>query len=146
MIGRSGAWQTAPAVRGTKGVHVMRIGTFTIELNLVTILTLIALVLSIIEVIRTWGVVTRPLAFAVLVLVVLQLLWLLGLIGLPGGAEFRKANIWLAIVDAALIPMTVALAGFAIGRKTVPIASAIGLIVFVQFLIVSGIVQVTGLV
>jgi hypothetical protein len=146
MSGRSGARQTAPAVRGTKGVHVMRIGTFTIELNLVTILTLIALVLSIIEAIRTWGVVTRPLAFAVLVLVVLQLLWLLGLIGLPGGAEFRKANIWLAIVDAALIPMTVALAGFAIGRKTVPIASAIGLIVFVQFLIVSGIVQVTGLV
>src|SRR6266545_696831 len=77
---------------------VMRIGSLTLDLNLVTILTLIALVLSVIEVIRTWGVVTRPLAFAVLVLVVLQLLWLLGLIGLPGAAEFRNLNIWLAIV------------------------------------------------
>jgi hypothetical protein len=124
----------------------MHIGTLTLELNLVTILTMIALVLSIIEVIRTWGVVTRPLAFAVLVLVVLQLLWLLGLIGLPGAPEFRTARIWLAILDAALIPISIALAGFAIGRKTVPIASAIGLVVFVQFLIVTGIVQVTGFV
>jgi hypothetical protein len=124
----------------------MRIGTLTLELNLVTILTLITMVLSIIELIRTWGVVTRPLAFAVLVLVVLQLLWLVGLIGLPGAPEFRTTKIWLAILDAALIPMSVALAGFAIGRKTVPIASAIGLVVFVQFLIVTGIVQVTGLV
>jgi hypothetical protein len=124
----------------------MRIGTLTLELNLVTILTLITMVLSIIELIRTWGVVTRPLAFAVLVLVVLQLLWLVGLIGLPGAPEFRMTKIWLAILDAALIPMSVALAGFAIGRKTVPIASAIGLAVFVQFLIVTGIVQVTGLV
>jgi hypothetical protein len=124
----------------------MRIDALTLELNLVTVLTVITLVLSIIEVIRTWGVVTRPLAFAVLVLVVLQLLWLLGLIGLPGGPEFRKTNIWLAIIDAALIPMSVALAGFAIGRKTVPIASAIGLLAFVQFLIVSGMVQVNGLV
>jgi hypothetical protein len=124
----------------------MRIGSLTLELDLVTILTLIALVLSIIEVIRTWGVVTRPLAFAVLVLVVLQLLWLLGLIGLPGAPEFRTVRIWLAILDAALIPISIALAGFAIGRKTLPIASAIGLVVFVQFLIVTGIVQVTGLV
>jgi hypothetical protein len=124
----------------------MRIGTLTLDLNLVTILTVIALVLSIIEVIRTWGVVTRPLAFAVLVLVILQLLWLVGLIGLPGAPEFRTARIWLAILDAALIPISVALAGFAIGRKTVPIASAIGLVAFVQFLIVTGIVQVTGLV
>jgi hypothetical protein len=124
----------------------MHIGTLTLELNLVTILTMIALILSIIEVIRTWGVVTRPLAFAVLVLVVLQLLWLLGLIGLPGAPEFRTARIWLAILDAALIPISIALAGFAIGRKTVPIASAIGLVVFVQFLIVTGIVQLTGFV
>jgi hypothetical protein len=124
----------------------MRIDALTLELNLVTSLTLLILVLSSIEVIRTWGVVTRPLAFAVLVLVVLQLLWLLGLIGLPGAPEFRKTNIWVAIIDATLIPMSVALAGFAIGRKTVPIASAIGLFAFVQFLIVSGIVQVTGLV
>ena len=124
----------------------MHIGALTLELNLVTILTVITLVLSIIEVIRTWGVVTRPLAFAVLVLVVLQLLWLVGLIGLPGAPEFRTTKIWLAILDAALIPMSVALAGFAIGRKTVPIASAIGLVVFVQFLIVTGIVQVTRLV
>jgi hypothetical protein len=124
----------------------MRIGTLTLEFNLVTILTLILFVLSVIEVIRTWGVVTRPLSFAVLVLVVLQLLWLLGLIGLPGAPEFQQTNIWLAIVDAALIPMSVALAGFAIGRKTVPIASAIGIFAFVQFLIASGIVHVTGLV
>jgi hypothetical protein len=124
----------------------MRIGTLTLELNLVTILTLILFVLSVIEVIRTWGVVTRPLSFAVLVLVVLQLLWLIGLIGLPGAPEFQKTNIWLAMVDATLIPMSIALAGFAIGRKTVPIASAIGLFAFVQFLIVSGIVRVTGLV
>jgi hypothetical protein len=124
----------------------MRIGTLTLELNLVTILIVITLVLSIVELIRRWGVVTRPLAFAVLVLVVLRLLWLLGLIGLPGAPELRKTNIWLAILDAALIPRSVALADFAIGRKTVPIATALGLIVFVQFLIVTGIVQVRGLV
>jgi hypothetical protein len=124
----------------------MRIGALTLELNLVTILTVVTLVLSIIEVIRTWGVVTRPLAFAVLVLAVFQLLWLLGLIGLPGAPEFRATTIWLAILDAALIPMSIALAGFAIGRKTVPIASAIGLVAFVQFLIVTGIVHVTGFV
>jgi hypothetical protein len=124
----------------------MRIGALTLELNLVTILTVVTLVLSVIEVIRTWGVVTRPLAFAVLVLVVFQLLWLLGLIGLPGAPEFRSTTIWLAIFDAALIPMSIALAGFAIGRKTVPIASAIGLVAFVQFLVVTGIVHVTGFV
>ena len=124
----------------------MQIGSLRLELNLVTILTLVMLVLSVIEVIRTWGVVTRPLSFAVLLLVVIQLLWLLGLIGFPGSQEFNKASIWLAIVDAAIVPMTVALAGFAIGKRTVPIASAIGLLAFVQFLIVSGIVQVTGLV
>ena len=124
----------------------MRIGTFTLELNLITILTILILVLSIIEVIRTWGVVTRPLAFAVLVLVVLQLLWLLGLLGLPGAPEFQKTSVWLALVDAVLIPISIALAGFAIGRKTVPIASAIGLFAFVQFLIITGIVHVTGLV
>jgi hypothetical protein len=124
----------------------MQIGSLRLELNLVTILTLIALVLAIVEVVRTWGVVTRPLSFAVLALVILQLLWLLGVIGFPGSAEFNNANIWLAIVDAAIIPISVALAGFAIGKKTVPIASAIGLIAFIQFLVVSGIVRVTGLV
>lgn len=124
----------------------MQIGSLRLELNLVTILTLVMLVLSVIEVIRTWGVVTRPLSFAVLLLVVLQLLWLLGLLGLPGSQEFSRISVWLAIVDAAIIPMSVALAGFAIGKRTVPIASAIGLLAFVQFLIVSGIVQVTGLV
>jgi len=124
----------------------VQIGSLRLDLNLVTILTLLILVLSIVEVIRTWGVVTRPLSFAVLALVVLQLLWLLGVIGFPGSPEFENANIWLAIADAAIIPMSVALAGFAIGKKTVPIASAIGLIAFVQFLIVSGIVRVTGIV
>ena len=124
----------------------MQIGSLRLDLNLVNILTLIILVLSVVEVIRTWGVVTRPLSFAVLVLSVIQLLWILGLIGFPGSREFAKLNIWLAILDAAIIPMTVALAGFAIGRRTAPIASAIGLLAFVQLLIVTGIVQVTGLV
>ncbi|MBK9712258.1 MAG: hypothetical protein IPO81_13200 [Kouleothrix sp.] len=123
----------------------MQIGSLRLDLNIVTILTLITLVLSIVEVIRTWGVVTRPLSFAVLALVVLQVLWLLGVIGFPGSSQFASPNVWLAIVDAALIPMSVALAGFAIGKKTVPIASAIGLLAFVQLLIVSGIVRVTGL-
>src|SRR5947208_151092 len=124
----------------------MQIGSLRLELNLVNILTLVMLVLSVIEVIRTWGVVTRPLSFAVLLLLVIQLLWLLGILGFPGSQDFRKANIWLAITDAAIVPMTVALAGFAIGKRTVPIASAIGLLAFVQFLIVTGIVRVTGLV
>ena len=124
----------------------MQIGSLRLELNLVNILTLVMLVLSVVEAIRTWGVVTRPLSFAVLLLLVIQLLWLLGILGFPGSQDFRKASIWLAITDAAIVPMTVALAGFAIGRRTVPIASAIGLLAFVQFLIVSGIVRVTGLV
>lgn len=124
----------------------MQIGSFRLELNIVTILTLLMLVLSIVEVIRTWGVVTRPLSFAILVIIVLQLLWLSGVLGLPGSEEFRRINVWLAIVDAAIIPMSVALAGFAIGKRTVPVASALGLLAFVQFLIVSGIVRVTGLV
>src|SRR4051794_21673300 len=124
----------------------MQIGSFRLELNIVTILTLLMLVLSIVEVIRTWGVVTRPLSFAILVIIVLQLLWLSGVLGLPGSEEFRRINVWLAIVDAAIIPMSVALAGFAIGKRTVPIASVLGLLAFVQFLIVSGIVRVTGLV
>jgi hypothetical protein len=124
----------------------MQIGSLRLDLNLVNILTLIILVLSVVEVIRTWGVVTRPLSFAVLVLSVIQLLWILGLLGFPGSRDFAKLNIWLAILDAAIIPMTVALAGFAIGRRTAPIASAIGLLAFVQLLIVTGIVQVTGLV
>jgi len=125
----------------------MQLGSLKLELNMVTILTLLMLVLSVIEVIRTWGVVTRPLSFAVLVFVVLQLLWLLGVLDwFPGSADFRRLNVWLAIVDAAIIPMSVALAGFAIGKRTVPIASAIGILAFVQFLIVSGIVQVTGLI
>jgi hypothetical protein len=123
----------------------MQIGSLRLELNIVTILTLVTLVLSIIEVIRTWGVVTRPLSFAVLALVVLQVLWLLGIVGFPGSAEFANRNVWMAIIDAALIPMSVALAGFAIGKRTVPIASAIGILAFVQFLIVSGIVRVDGL-
>src|SRR5215212_4876438 len=106
----------------------MQIGSLRLELNIVTILTLVMLVLSVIEVVRTWGVVTRPLAFAVLVLLVLQVLWLLGLLGLPGAQEFRQMRIWLALVDAAIVPMSVALAGFAIGKRTVPIASAIGLL------------------
>ena len=124
----------------------MQTGSLRLDINDVTILTLVALVLSVVEVIRTWGVVTRPLSFAVLVLVVLQILWLLGVIGFPGSSEFANRNIWLAIVDAALIPMSVALAGFAIGKRTVPIASAIGILAFVQLLIVSGIVRVDGLV
>src|SRR5215216_3745707 len=124
----------------------MQIGSLRLDLNLVSILTLIIVVLSVVEVIRTWGVVTRPLSFAVLVISLIQLLWMLGLIGFPGSTEFAKLNIWLAILDAAIIPMTVALAGFAIGRRTAPIASAIGLLAFVQLLIVSGIVRVTGLV
>jgi len=124
----------------------MRIGSLSLDLNLVSILTLIMLVLSVVEVIRTWGVVTRPLAFAVLVLSAIQVLWLLGLIGFPGSREFASLNIWLAIIDAAVIPMTVALAGFAIGKRTAPLASAIGLLAFVQLLIVSGIVRVTSLV
>jgi len=125
----------------------MQLGSLRLELNMVTILTLLMLVLSVIEVIRTWGVVTRPLSFAVLVFVALQLLWLLGVLDwFPGSADFRRLNVWLAIVDAAIIPMSVALAGFAIGKRTVPIASAIGILAFVQFLIVSGIVQVTGLI
>lgn len=122
----------------------MQIGSLRLELNLVNILTLVMLVLSIIEVIRTWGVVTRPLSFAILILLVLQLLWILGILGFPGSQAFANLNVWLAIVDAAIIPMSVALAGFAIGKRTVPIASAIGLLAFVQFLIVSGIVRVTG--
>ena len=124
----------------------MQIGSLRLELNLVNILTLVMLVLSIIEVIRTWGVVTRPLSFAILILLVLQLLWILGLLGFPGSQAFANLNVWLAIIDAAIIPMSVALAGFAIGKRTVPIASAIGLLAFVQFLIVSGIVRVTGFV
>ena len=124
----------------------MQIGSLHLDINVVTILTLVALVLSVVEVIRTWGVVTRPLSFAVLVLVVLQILWLLGVIGFPGSSEFANRNIWLAIVDAALIPMSVALAGFAIGKRTVPIASAIGILAFVHLLIVSGIVRVDGLI
>ena len=123
----------------------MQIGSLRLDLNLVTILTLVMLVLGIIEVIRTWGVVTRPLSFAVLLIIVLQLLWLLGILGFPGSAGFRQMNVWLAITDAALVPMTVALAGFAIGKRTLPIASALGLLAFVQFLIVSGIVRVSGL-
>jgi len=125
----------------------MQLGSLRLELNLVTILTLIMLVLSVVEVIRTWGVVTRPLSFAVMLFVVVQLLWLLGVLNwFPGSAEFSSLNIWLAIIDAALIPMTVALAGFAIGKRTAPIASAIGLLAFVQLLVVSGIVRVTSLV
>ncbi|HEX9440399.1 MAG TPA: hypothetical protein VF909_11990 [Roseiflexaceae bacterium] len=125
----------------------MQLGLLRLELNMVTVLTLLMLVLSVIEVIRTWGVVTRPLSFAVLAFVALQLLWLLGVLDwFPGSADFRRLNVWLAIVDAAIIPMSVALAGFAIGKRTVPIASAIGILAFVQFLIVSGIVQVTGLI
>ena len=85
-------------------------------------------------------------AFAVMLFVVVQLLWLLGVLDwFPGSTEFRSLNIWLAIIDAAIIPMAVALAGFAIGKRTVPIASAIGLLAFVQLLLVSGIVRVTGL-
>jgi len=125
----------------------MQLGSLRLDLNLVTILTVIMLTLSVIEVIRSWGVVTRPLSFAVLVFVAIQLLWLLGVLDwFPGSAEFRSLNIWLAIIDAAIIPMTVALAGVAIGKRTVPIASAIGLLAFIQLLIVSGIVQVTSLV
>lgn len=125
----------------------MQLGSLRLELNLVTILTLIMLVLSVVEVIRTWGVVTRPLSFAVMLFVLVQLLWLLGVLNwFPGSAEFSRLNIWLAIVDAALIPMAVALAGFAIGKRTAPIASAIGLLAFVQLLVVSGIVRVTSLV
>ena len=125
----------------------MQLGSLRLDLNLVTILTLIMLVLSVVEVIRTWGVVTRPLSFAVMVFVAIQLLWLLGVLNwFPGSAEFRSLNIWLAIIDAAIIPMTVALAGFAIGKRTVPLASAIGLLAFVQLLVVSGIVRVTSLV
>jgi len=125
----------------------MQLGSLRLELNLVTILTLIMLVLSVVEVIRTWGVVTRPLSFAVMVFVVVQLLWLLGVLNsFPGSAEFRSLNIWLAIIDAAIIPRAVALAGFAIGKRTVPLASAIGLLAFVQLLVVSGIVRVTSLV
>ena len=124
----------------------MQIGSLQLDLNPITILTLVMLVLSIIEVIRTWGVVTRPLSFAVMIFVTIQLLWLLGVLDwFPGSAEFSSLNIWLAIIDAAIIPMAVALAGFAIGKRTVPIASAIGLLAFVQLLIVSGIVRVTGL-
>ncbi len=82
-----------------------------------------------------------------MVFVAIQLLWLLGVLNwFPGSAEFRNLNIWLAIIDAAIIPMTVALAGFAIGKRTVPLASAIGLLAFVQLLVVSGIVRVTSLV
>ncbi|MFL5806320.1 MAG: hypothetical protein ACJ8CR_31895 [Roseiflexaceae bacterium] len=125
----------------------MQLGSLRLDLNLVTILTLIMLVLSVVEVIRTWGVVTRPLSFAVMVFVAIQLLWLLGVLNwFPGSAEFRNLNIWLAIIDAAIIPMAVALAGFAIGKRTVPLASAIGLLAFVQLLVVSGIVRVTSLV
>lgn len=124
----------------------MQIGALRLDINIVSILTIVTLVLSVVEVIRTWGVVTRPLSFAVLALVVLQILWLLGVLGFPGSSEFSNRNVWLAIVDAALVPMSVALAGFAIGKKTVPIASAIGLLAFVQLLIVSGIVRVDGLV
>ena len=124
----------------------MQIGSLRLDINVVTILTLVALVLSVVEVIRTWGVVTRPLSFAVLVLVVLQILWLLGVIGFPGSSEFANRNIWLAIVDAALIPMSVARAGFAIGTRTVPIASALGILAVVHLLIVSGIVRVDGLI
>lgn len=124
----------------------MQIGSLRLELNIVTILTLVMLVLSIVEVVRTWGVITRPLSFAVLVLVVLQILWLLGILGLFGSEAFQSRAVWLAIVDAAIVPMSVALAGFAIGRKTVPIASAIGLLAFVHFLIVSGIVRIEGIV
>src|SRR4029079_16941156 len=100
----------------------MQIGSLRLDLNLVNILTLVILVLSIVEVIRTWGVVTRPLSFAVLIVAIVQLLSLLGLIGFPGAQEFRSLNVWLAILDAALIPMSVALAGFAIGKRTIPIA------------------------
>ncbi len=125
----------------------MQLGSLRLELNLVTILTLIMLVLSVVEVIRTWGVVTRPLSFAVMLFVAVQLLWLLGVLNwFPGSAEFSSLNIWLAIIDAALIPMAVALAGFAIGKRTAPIASAIGLLAFIQLLVVSGIVRVTSLV
>lgn len=124
----------------------MQIGSLHLDLNIVTILTLVVLVLSVIEVIRTWGVVTRPLSFAVLVFAVIQLLWLLGVLGFLGGEDFRKASVWLAITDAAIIPMSVALAGFAIGKRTAPIASVIGLLAFVQFLIVTGIVRVNGFV
>lgn len=124
----------------------MQIGSLTLALTPVTVLTLSLLVLGIIEVIRTWGVTTRPLAFAVLVLATFQLLWLLGQVPLPGAAPFQNIAVWLAITDAALVPICVALAWMAVGRFTVPIASALGLLAFVQFLIVTGIVAVQGLV
>ena len=118
----------------------------TLELNAITIPIYTLLILSIIEVIRTWGVTTRPLSFGILVLVVLQLLWLWGLLPLPGSSGFQDLNVWLAIVDAAIIPMSVALAYMAAGRITNPLASLIGLVALVHFLIVTGIVNVTGLV
>lgn len=124
----------------------MQIGSLTLTLTPVTVLTLCLLVLSVIETVRTWGVTTRPLSFAVLVLAALQLLWLLGLLPLPGAAPFQNLGVWLAITDAALVPICVALAWMAIGRFTVPIASALGLLAFVQFLIVTGIVPVRGLI
>lgn len=124
----------------------MQIGTLTFTLTPVSVLTLLLLVLSVVEVIRTWGVTTRPLSFAVLVLATLQLLWLVGLVPLPGSAPFQNLSVWLAITDAALVPITISLAWMATGRYTVPIASALGLLSFVQFLIVTGIVAVQGLV
>lgn len=123
----------------------MQIGTLTFTLTPVSVLTLVLLILSVVEVIRTWGVTTRPLSFAVFVLALLQLLWLLGLIPLPGAAPFQNLAVWLAITDAALVPVSVALAWMAAGRLTVPIASALGLLAFVQFLIVTGIMPVQGL-
>ncbi len=125
----------------------MQIGSLTLALNAVTIPILIMLVLSLIEVVRTWGVTTRPLAIAIAALVVLQALWALGLLGLPGSAgAFGELNVWLAIADAAIIPLSIALAYMAVGRRTVPIAGAIGLVAFLHFLIVTGIVDVSGLI
>ena len=124
----------------------MHIGNLSLTLTPSTVLTLCLFALSIVEVIRTWGVTTRPLSFAILVLATLQLLWLLGLLPLPGAAPFHDIAVWLAITDAALVPLCIALAWMAVGRFTVPIASALGLLAFVQFLIVTGIVAVQGLI
>ena len=124
----------------------MHIGALTLDLNPITIPILIILVLGLIEVIRTWGVTTRPLAFAIFVLVVIQVLWLLGFIGVPGTGDFQKVDVWLAIVDALVIPLSVALAYMAAGRRTVPIASMIGILAFVHLLIVTGIVNIRGII